>query len=71
MTADAFARWIEPGDTVLDVGANVGFFTVLAAHLTGPTGRVVAVERHQLLGRQEPQPQERGHVRPGGVLGEP
>lgn len=40
----AFARWIAPGQTVVDVGANVGFFTMLAAHLTGPTGLVVAVE---------------------------
>jgi FkbM family methyltransferase len=30
--------------TVLDVGANIGWFTMLAASLTGPTGRVIAVE---------------------------
>jgi len=35
---------IEPGDTVVDCGANVGYFTLLAAHATGPTGLVVAVE---------------------------
>src|SRR5262249_9806017 len=27
-----------------DVGANVGFISILAAHLTGPAGRVVAFE---------------------------
>ncbi|MCD0449446.1 FkbM family methyltransferase [Actinocorallia sp. API 0066] len=35
---------IRAGDTVIDVGANVGYFTLLAAHLTGPTGHVVAIE---------------------------
>lgn len=37
-------RTLRPGDTFLDVGANVGVFTVLGAQLVGPTGRVVAVE---------------------------
>ena len=35
---------IRPGDTVVDVGANVGFFSILAASLVGPTGWVVALE---------------------------
>ena len=35
---------IEPGDTVADVGANVGFLSVLAARLVGPGGRVIAFE---------------------------
>jgi len=33
-----------PGDTVIDIGANVGCFTLLAASRVGPTGRVIAVE---------------------------
>lgn len=37
-------REVARGDTVLDVGANTGYFTMLAAHLVGETGRVVAVE---------------------------
>lgn len=40
---------IKPGDNVLDVGANEGFFTVLAGHLTGRNGRVVAIEPQQRL----------------------
>lgn len=32
---------IRPGDTVLDVGANIGFFTLQAAELAGPRGRVI------------------------------
>lgn len=35
---------LRPGDTFLDVGANVGYFTLLASSLVGPAGRVIAVE---------------------------
>jgi FkbM family methyltransferase len=35
---------LRPGDTFVDIGANVGFHTVLAAQLVGPAGRVVAIE---------------------------
>ena len=35
---------LKPGQTVVDVGANIGCFTVLAARLVGPEGRVVAFE---------------------------
>lgn len=38
------ATLIEPGFTVYDIGANVGFFTVLAARLAGPSGSVYAIE---------------------------
>lgn len=36
----------EPGQTVIDLGGNLGVFAVRAASLVGPTGRVVAVEPH-------------------------
>jgi FkbM family methyltransferase len=35
---------LYPGDTFLDVGAHIGFFTLIAAHMVGPRGRVVAFE---------------------------
>lgn len=35
---------VEPGMTFFDIGANVGFVTILAARLVGPQGRVVAFE---------------------------
>jgi FkbM family methyltransferase len=40
--------WIEerlaPGDVFVDVGANVGYFTLLASSLVGDGGRVIALE---------------------------
>jgi FkbM family methyltransferase len=35
---------ITPGDVVVDIGANVGYFTLLGAHATGDAGTVIAVE---------------------------
>lgn len=35
---------IRPGDVIYDIGANVGFYTLLAAKLTGSEGRVFAFE---------------------------
>lgn len=37
-------RHLAPGMTVIDVGANIGFHTVLAAKMVGPAGCVHAVE---------------------------
>jgi FkbM family methyltransferase len=37
---------IREGHVFVDVGANVGYFTLLAGRLVGPRGRVVAVEAH-------------------------
>ena len=37
-------QWIRPGDTVIDVGANVGHYTVRLARIVGPEGRVIAFE---------------------------
>lgn len=35
---------LGPGMTFLDVGAHVGYMTLLGAQAVGPTGRVIAVE---------------------------
>jgi FkbM family methyltransferase len=40
----AFRRLLRPGYHVADIGANVGWFTFLAAQFIGPEGRVTAVE---------------------------
>jgi FkbM family methyltransferase len=41
---DLFERAIRPGMTVLDVGANSGYYTLLAARLVGASGKVFAFE---------------------------
>lgn len=38
------SKIIQPGWTVIDVGANIGFYTVLFSELVGPTGKVITVE---------------------------
>lgn len=37
-------RALTKGSTFVDVGANIGYFSVLASRLVGPEGRVFAVE---------------------------
>ncbi len=39
-----FRANVRPGATVLDVGANVGLFSMIASHLTGPSGMVYSFE---------------------------
>ena len=38
------AEILKPGDGFVDVGANIGYFTLLASRRVGPSGRVIAVE---------------------------
>jgi FkbM family methyltransferase len=40
---------LRPGQVFVDVGANVGYFTLLGGRLVAPRGHVVAVEAHPLL----------------------
>lgn len=70
---------VRPGHRVLDVGAGSGWTTALLAHLVGPDGRVIGVERvaHLALGARAsldatgPWPQASVRVATPGVLGAP
>jgi FkbM family methyltransferase len=42
-----FQHFIQPGFTVLDVGANIGVFTVALARMVTPAGSVLAFEPQQ------------------------
>ncbi len=42
--AARFRQVLRPGMGVLDIGANIGYFTMLSAALVGPEGSVLAVE---------------------------
>lgn len=46
---EAIHRLVDPGDVVVDVGANVGYLTSLAAVRAAPAGRVIAVEPHPVV----------------------
>jgi FkbM family methyltransferase len=37
-------RRLRPGDTYVDVGANIGYYSLLASQLVGDEGQVVAIE---------------------------
>ena len=43
LTTFVFER-LRAGDTFIDVGANIGYFSAMAARCVAPAGRVVAVE---------------------------
>lgn len=42
--AAALRRYLGPGHVFVDVGAHVGYFSLLAASIVGASGRVVSVE---------------------------
>lgn len=37
---------VKPGQTVVDLGAHIGYFSVLLGHLVGPQGKLFAYEAH-------------------------
>lgn len=39
-------RVVQPGVTVVDAGAHIGYYTRLLAEMVGPSGRVLAFEPH-------------------------
>ncbi|HEY2407147.1 MAG TPA: FkbM family methyltransferase [Polyangiaceae bacterium] len=41
---EAFSLFTHPGMTVYDIGANVGFFSILAARLVGHSGKILAFD---------------------------
>lgn len=49
---EAIARLLDPGETAVDVGANVGQNASIMALVAGPTGRVLAVEPHPETSRR-------------------
>ena len=49
--AAVFRSVLRPGMGVIDIGANIGYFTMLSARLVGPAGHVLAVEPNPLNAR--------------------
>lgn len=44
-------RLVSPGDRIVEVGANLGYYTIAMAVMAGPTGRVIAFEGNPRLCR--------------------
>lgn len=47
----AMMQCVRRGSVVADVGANLGYFTMLLADLTGPEGRVLSFEPNPVMAR--------------------
>lgn len=47
--SEAIYRLVEPGDRVVDVGANIGYMSSIAAVRAGSTGSVIAFEPHPIV----------------------
>ncbi len=45
---DQIQAILQPGETFIDIGANIGFHSLVAAARVGPEGRVLAFEPHPL-----------------------
>ena len=45
-------HWLNPGDTAIDVGANLGLYTFALAEAVGPRGRVIAIEAAPFVHRK-------------------
>ena len=43
-TTELFRKVIRQGDVIVDLGANIGYFTLLAARLTGSKGKIFSFE---------------------------
>lgn len=41
---EVFRRELKPGMNALDIGANIGYFSMFTARLVGPAGHVIAIE---------------------------
>jgi FkbM family methyltransferase len=42
-----FPLLLKEGDVFVDIGANVGFYTLLGASIVGPNGRIVSIEANR------------------------
>lgn len=45
------SQLLKSGDTVVDIGANIGTFTMCASVLVGESGRVISIEAHPKTAR--------------------
>lgn len=53
---------LSPGDTFIDIGANIGYVSLLAAAKVGPTGKVIAIEASEATFKALSENIERNHA---------
>ena len=44
-----FRNNLKPGDIVVDIGANMGYFSILIGYLIGPKGKLIAYEANPYI----------------------
>jgi FkbM family methyltransferase len=62
------SRRLKPADIFVDVGANIGYFTLLGSHLVGEHGKVIAIEASPSIHRMLVENLERNGVRNATVF---
>lgn len=59
--SDILGGLVRRGDTVVDVGSGLGFFTLAMAAMVGPEGKVISVDvQEQMLKRSRRRAERRG-----------
>lgn len=46
---EILSPYVHKGDTAIDIGSGMGYFTIPLAKLVGPTGRVIAIDIQQKM----------------------
>jgi hypothetical protein len=46
---DFYRRYLRAGDVFVDVGANIGYYTILGAKLVGMSGKVLSIEPNPIV----------------------
>jgi FkbM family methyltransferase len=59
----AFGEILRPGDLFVDVGANIGYYSLLASRLVGDEGAVVSIEASPAIFEQLGENVARNHAR--------
>jgi len=65
--ARVLSALISPGDTWIDVGANLGFFALIASKLVREEGRVVLIEPQPLLAQLAEKTMAENHFAPYSI----